>query len=186
VRGQAAVRVPRTATPGPWTLRVGLARPGSDLFEGEWLDLPLTVLPTERNFEAPELAVVVDQAVGEAIQLLGLVDAPGSLTPGETAATTLAWQSLAETDHSYTAFVHLLNESGQLVAQDDHLPLQGRRPTDTWALGEVIIDQHTLPLPADLAPGRYRLEIGLYDANTPGLPRPGASIVVGEIEVSWQ
>ena len=26
--------------------------------------------------------------------------------------------------------------------------------------------------------GRYRLEIGLYDANTPGLPRPGASIVI--------
>ncbi|HSN74646.1 MAG TPA: glycosyltransferase family 39 protein [Anaerolineae bacterium] len=183
VRGQVAVRVPRTATPGSWTLRVGLARPGSDPFEGEWIDLPLTLPPTERSFETPALAVVVDQAIGEAIQLLGLVDAPPSFSPGETAAVTLAWQSLAETDRSYTAFVHLLNESGQLVAQDDHLPLGGQRPTDTWLPGEVVTDQHLLPLPNDLAQGSYSLEIGLYDANTPGLPRPGSSIVVGEIVV---
>jgi hypothetical protein len=165
---------------------VGLARPGSDLFEGEWIDLPLTVLPTEHSFEAPKLAIAVDQAIGDAIQLLGLVEAPGSLSPGETAAVTLAWQSLAETERSYTAFVHLLDDAGQLVAQDDHLPLQGQRPTDTWLPGEVVIDQHMLPLSSDLAPGRYRLEIGLYDANTPGLPRPGASVVVGEIAVRGQ
>jgi hypothetical protein len=69
------------------------------------------------------------------------------------------------------------------VAQDDHLPLQGRRPTDTWLPGEVIVDQHLLALPSDLPPGPYRLEAGLYDANTPGLPRPGASIPVGEVLV---
>jgi hypothetical protein len=100
------------------------------------------------------------------------------------ATVALAWQSLGETDRSYTAFVHLLNDAGQVVAQDDHLPLQGRRPTNSWLPGEIIVDQHTLPLPTDLPPGRYRLEFGLYDANTPGLPRPGASIVIGEIVVA--
>ncbi len=180
VRGQTAVRVPRTALPGSWILRVGLAPPGSDQFEGARIDLPLTVLPTERSFDAPELAVVVDQAIGETIQLLGLVDAPGALSPSDTTAITLAWQSLAETDRSYTAFVHLLNDAGQVVAQDDHLPLQGRRPTDTWLPGEVVIDQHLLALPAGLPPGPYRLEAGLYDANTPGLSRPGASILLHE------
>jgi hypothetical protein len=183
VRGQTAVRVRRTALPGSWQLRVGLAEPGSDQFEGAWIDLPLTVLPTERDFDAPELAVAVDQAIGEAIQLLGLVDAPGVLSPGDTTTITLAWQSLAETDRSYSTFVHLLNDAGQVVAQDDHLPLQGRRPTDTWLPGEVIVDQHLLALPPDLPPGPYRLEVGLYDANTPGLPRPGASIVVQELVV---
>ncbi len=180
VRGQVAVRVPRTALPGAWMLRVGLAQPGSDPFAGEWLDLPVTALATERSFEAPALAIVVDQAIGETIQLLGLVDAPVSFSPGATAAVTLVWQSLAATERSYTAFVHLLNDAGQLVAQDDHLPLQGQRPTDTWLPGEVVIDQHLLALPDDLPPGRYRLEAGLYDANTPGLPRPGASILVQE------
>jgi uncharacterized membrane protein len=184
VRGQVTLRVPRTATPGPWTLRVGLAQPGSDQLAGEWIDLPLTMLPTARNFEAPDLAIMVDQAIGDAIQLLGLVAAPGSFSPGEMATVALAWQSLGETDRSYTAFVHLLNDAGQVVAQDDHLPLQGRRPTNSWLPGEIIVDQHTLPLPTDLPPGRYRLEFGLYDANTPGLPRPGASIVIGEIVVA--
>jgi hypothetical protein len=181
VRGQTAARIPRTALPGSWKLRVGLARPGSDQFEGSQIDLPLTVLPTARRFDAPELAIVVDQAIGEAIQLLGLVDAPGALFPGDTATITLAWQSLAETERSYTAFVHLLNDAGQVVAQDDHLPLQGRRPTDTWLPGEIIVDQHLLALPHDLPPGPYRLEVGLYDANTPGLPRPGPSILAQEL-----
>jgi hypothetical protein len=183
VRGQTAVRIPRTALPESWKLRVGLARPGSGQFEGDQIALPLTVLPTARSFDAPELAVVVDQAIGEAIQLLGLVDAPGALFPGDTATITLAWQSLAETESSYTAFVHLLNDAGQVVAQDDHLPLQGRRPTDTWLPGEIIVDQHLLALPHDLPPGPYRLEVGLYDANTPGLPRPAPSILAQELVV---
>ena len=40
------------------------------------------------------------------------------------------------------------------------------RPTSTWgsqAAGSVILDAHTVSLPAGLAPGRYSLVAGLYD-----------------------
>jgi hypothetical protein len=74
-------------------------------------------------------------------------------------------------DTSYTGFVHLLDANGQIVAQDDHVPLQNQYPTTRWVNGEVVEDRFVLRLPADLPPGEYALEIGLYDANRPGLPR---------------
>ena len=74
-------------------------------------------------------------------------------------------------DTSYTGFVHLLDAGRQIVAQDDHGPLQNQYPTTQWAGGEVVEDRYVLRLPPDLPPGEYTLEIGLYDANRPGLPR---------------
>ena len=40
----------------------------------------------------------------------------------------------------------------------------GRYPTQNWAAGELVRDRHTLTLPADLAPGAYRLIVGVYRA----------------------
>ena len=93
-------------------------------------------------------------------------------------------------DTSYTGFVHLLDAGGQIVAQDDHGPLQNQYPTTQWVGGEVVEDRYVLRLPPDLPPGEYTLEIGLYDANRPGLPRlkaadgrdsvrPGSLVVAG-------
>ena len=74
-------------------------------------------------------------------------------------------------DTSYTGFVHLLDANGQIVAQDDHVPLRSQYPTTRWVGGEVVEDRYELRLPSDLSPDEYTLEIGLYDANRPGLPR---------------
>ncbi|HEX9118893.1 MAG TPA: hypothetical protein VGA61_22700, partial [Anaerolineae bacterium] len=44
----------------------------------------------------------------------------------------------------------------------------------TWQKGEVVVDGHELALPANLAAGNYRLEIGFYDEKTDErLARPG-------------
>ena len=88
------------------------------------------------------------------------------------------------TERSYTGFVHLLDQEGRIVAQDDHLPLHGQRPTTAWVEGEVIEDGYELRLPADLPPGDYWLEIGLYDADRPGLPRLDAPARLGPLTVS--
>jgi hypothetical protein len=37
--------------------------------------------------------------------------------------------------------------------------------------GEYVTDPHELLIPADLEPGEYTVEVGLYDAAIPGLPR---------------
>ena len=49
---------------------------------------------------------------------------------------------------------------------------KARVPTTGWLPGEIVVDRHTLAVPADLSPGRYLLIAALYDPNAPELPRP--------------
>jgi hypothetical protein len=62
-------------------------------------------------------------------------------------------------------FVHLVGEADALVAQHDGLG----SPPQGWAEGDLIVQKHVLPLPADLAPGLYKVYLGVY--NAPAGPR---------------
>ena len=85
---------------------------------------------------------------------------------GTTLPVTLTWQAVGDlTGQQLTAFVHLLNSEGRVVAQEDHVPQRGERPTSGWLPGEVVADRYDLSLRADLTPGTYVLEIGLYWAD---------------------
>jgi hypothetical protein len=53
----------------------------------------------------------------------------------------------------------------------DGQPAAGARPTTGWVPGEYVTDRHELVIPADLPPGEYVVEVGLYDAGARGLPR---------------
>jgi hypothetical protein len=59
-------------------------------------------------------------------------------------------------------FVHVLGQNGLPVAQQDNEPVNGTYPTTRWQRGEQIVDPYAFSLPADLAPGEYRVEVGLY------------------------
>ena len=74
----------------------------------------------------------------------------------------LYWQVEKRPDIPYTVFVHLLDEQGNIAAQQDQMPQQGNLPTTCWQNGELVVDQHLLPLsvPTD------QLRVGLYDAVT--------------------
>ena len=91
---------------------------------------------------------------------------PFALPPGAQLSVTLLWQATQPVDQHYTAFVHLLNENGQLVAQDDAVPAQGRRPTNEWPLNTLILDKHTLTVPPDRAFNSGQLRVGLYQTAT--------------------
>lgn len=194
VRGRFDILLPNDAQPGNWLLRLGLietAAGRSDAeFAGATVDLPITVRPSTRRFEP---SAPFDYPSGanfdSVVELLGARVAGEKLRAGAILPVTVGWRALQRMDAAYTGFVHLVDADGKLVAQDDHEPLQGQRPTTAWAAGEVIEDTYELRLPADLAPGVYRLEIGLYDGGRPGLPRletsQGAgSVLLGEIEVT--
>ena len=43
------------------------------------------------------------------------------------------------------------------------MPAAGARPTTGWLPGEIIRDIHTLTVAPDAPPGRYALEVGMYD-----------------------
>ena len=99
---------------------------------------------------------------------------------------TLYWRAEAEMPVNYTVFVQLLDPQGDIAAQVDLQPQAGAAPTITWLPGEILTDPYTVPLPADLSPGSYRLIAGLYDAAAGARLSTGAGadfVELGEVAV---
>jgi hypothetical protein len=116
---------------------------------------------------APPQYPLADIQFGDSIALLGADVGSGlSLQPGQTLAYQLHWQALTPIAQDYVVFTHLLDAEGNIQAQQDTPPQQGRYPTSWWDAGEVVIDPYALSLPPDLAPGSYTLRVGLYEPET--------------------
>ena len=100
------------------------------------------------------------------VELVGYRVLPPSLAAGEIAQVQLYWRPLQEVDSYGKVFVHLIDEQGRLVAQDDSQPVDNSYPIPLWQPGTIIVDAHTLRLPSELADGVYTLAIGLYDPKS--------------------
>jgi len=83
----------------------------------------------------------------------------------------LIWRTLAAPTTDYTVFVHLLDAQGKTLANADHLPALS---TSLWRPGHILPDQVHLTAPPGLLAGQYQLEVGLYNAQAPGMPRLAA------------
>lgn len=148
------VRIPTATAPGDYLLH--LSTPA-----GDQPFTQITVRPSTRIFELPEVARLVTATLGGAIRLYG-----ADITrDGDALTVRLVWQSLAPLTTSEKVFVHLVGPDGSLLAQSDALPAGGYG-TEQWVEGEVVSDEHRLMLPPDPPPGRYRLRIGMYDPAT--------------------
>jgi hypothetical protein len=116
----------------------------------------------------PEFERELQANFDRALALTGFGLSPAQLEPGQELEVTLYWQALEEAGVGYTAFLHLLAPDDGLqpqamgVAGVDAPVLDGRYQPDFWPDGMTFADQHTLALPSDLPPGRYRLDLGLY------------------------
>lgn len=166
IRTRPQLFTPVKARPGAVTLLAQTTDNG-----GTAADIPVlvvTLIPTDRNFTPPEsLAVAVNARFGEQVTLLG-ADGLEPVAAGDELAFTLFWRSDAPFETDYTVFIHLLGADGTPVVIADHLP---PRSTSNWTAGEIIADAVTFTIPADLPPGEYPLEIGLYNAADPAFPR---------------
>lgn len=100
------------------------------------------------------------------VTLDGVVLSGSETWSGGSISVLLEWRALAETEHDYSVFVHLLNPEGVLVAQHDGMPVGQQRPTSGWQAGERVIDEHEIVLPPDLPSGQYSLRVGWYDWQT--------------------
>ncbi len=98
-------------------------------------------------------------------------DVPAS--SGRRIGVYLSWETESRLEASFKVFVHLLNAEGQLVAQDDSVPVLWTYPTNEWKTGEVVVDFHQFSLDASLPPGVYTLQVGMYD------PDSGVRVAVG-------
>lgn len=99
---------------------------------------------------------------GDEIALLS-VDAR-RLSP-RTLLVGLTWKSDEPPAASYTAFAHLLNPDGHLLAQHDGIPVVGFRPTETWQAAEQIVDWHWITIDEPELPADVQLSVGLYHSQ---------------------
>jgi hypothetical protein len=88
--------------------------------------------------------------------------------PGAELPLTLTWNSLEPVPRKWTVFVHLVAADETIVAESNEQPRSGELPFRRWTPGDWMTDTHTLPLPSGLAPGLYRLRVGLYRPDKHG------------------
>lgn len=85
---------------------------------------------------------------------------PETAAPGSTLRVPLAWAFETARTATDTRFVHVLNEAGVLVAQEDS-------PPGAVSAGETLAEWVSVALPPDLPAGDYRVYAGWYTA--PGI-----------------
>jgi hypothetical protein len=91
--------------------------------------------------------------------------------PGGVVVLTLYWQAVDVVNLPYKTFVHLVSDGGEgsepkLWAQSDDYPACGTDSTQHWQVGQAVVDRHVIRLPADMPPGGYLLQVGLYEPQT--------------------
>jgi hypothetical protein len=99
---------------------------------------------------------------GAAAELTGILGVRGGALH-----VVLNWRALA--DHpplEAKVFIHVIDSAGQLVAQDDGVPVDWTRPLSTWQRDEHLLDIHQLVLPANAEVSNWSIRIGWYDAAT--------------------
>ncbi|MBW7882545.1 MAG: hypothetical protein H3C34_07900 [Caldilineaceae bacterium] len=125
--------------------------------------------------------------VGDGIRLAGYDVQLANLDTGRILYVQIHWLVDAPPTHDWTVFTHLLHGDDQgsvnQVAGFDSRPGNGSLPTSRWQAGWRILDEYQITLPAELAPGAYQLEIGLYEPDGEQLPAGGAAIMLGDVTV---
>lgn len=108
-------------------------------------------------------------------------------TRGSTIAVPIRWQPLNKIDAYYSASVRLVDIQGNKVANVDRQP---STPTLLWRPDSIVEDNFQLPVPTDIAPGKYRVEVLMYQGNSgtdalllDGNFQPQHEIVLGEVEI---
>jgi hypothetical protein len=138
------------------------------------------------NMALPEitLSTSTGSPITETITLVGYDLSPAQITPGVPISITLHWQATQPLSIDYTSYVHLVNSAGQGVAQNDHRPGGDFYPSHYWQAGEIVRDQHVLPVPATVSPGEYRLRVGMYYQPQPGvIESMGAGVEIGPLNI---
>jgi hypothetical protein len=171
VRDEHDLLLAPTTPPLAYAVRAGLIDPDQEdrllpLADGSGDTAQLTIInvsppPRQQLHLAHQLDIALSNN-DDTIHLTGFEVGPLTL---ERLDFTLAWQSDQTPQRDYTVFAQLFDVEQNLVASFDRPPLDGAYPTSTWLPGQTIIDPRHLPL-GDVAPGQYRLIVGLYDPVT--------------------
>ncbi|VAW38836.1 hypothetical protein MNBD_CHLOROFLEXI01-2613, partial [hydrothermal vent metagenome] len=137
LREPSGLYFPPETPPGTYRLEMQLTQ-GGEVVAGRPFYWPIqrdaaqvgTVEVTAWPLETalPQNVTRAETAFGDAIQLYGY----DLSTEPDSVQLTLYWQATAVPDKNWLVFVHITNEAGEIVAQQDFIPAEGLRPTKGW------------------------------------------------------
>ncbi len=79
----------------------------------------------------------------------------------------LYWQAVQQPDFNYSAFVHLVDDNDQIIAQMDRAPGEGQGyPPSLWVPLDIVVEEYMLEIPQRIARQPYRIRTGLYNWQT--------------------
>jgi hypothetical protein len=192
IRDTRELQLPPDVLPGLYDLKVGVYRyPTIEHLPVQVNGNPqaedLVTIATVRVKPVPPSVpplVNPNLAVGDSIRLVGMdAETYRADTPRARARASdrllveatrfhlldlnLYWQrtSPAPIAHDYTVFLHVVDRTGNLVAQIDRQPVLSKYPTSLWEQNEVVTDPYNLDLGA-LPAGPYTVYAGMYDNAT--------------------
>lgn len=171
--------------PGEYTIEIGMYNPEDGLRlpiveDGRAVgdNIILQNVRVVRPAAPPPLAVLDMQQqrliTGDDLQLLGYSFGPlgsayegaDSFRPGQPVELVLFWQAVRPPQGDVQVTLRIVDRAGQVRLEQLSVPAGGRYPLREWHAGEIVRDSVHLRLPADLAPGRYRVLVG-WESSSP-------------------
>lgn len=94
-----------------------------------------------------------------------VVTVPTEIRAGEPITVSVQWRVTRGGLPNLISFLHVFDERGQLVAQNDGPPRNGGYPTHVWTENDFVPDTYRVSAP-NLNSGTYNLRFGFYDSVT--------------------
>lgn len=88
---------------------------------------------------------------------------PAEIERGETLPIPLRWLPFDKINAYYSASIRLMDENGDKKSNVDRQP---GLATMLWRPDETISDTFELPIPTDIPPGTYTIQVLMYQADT--------------------
>ncbi len=110
----------------------------------------------------PPAPIVAGSIRVGALTFLGYTSSGDSPRPGQTVEVETWWRVESLPERPLSIMLHLTGPGGVPVVVGDGLGV----PVEQWQVGDIIVQRHLLPIPADVPPGEYVPTTGVYWLDT--------------------
>jgi hypothetical protein len=149
----------------------------------------VNITPRKIFESAKNISHATDYRFGDFIRLVGYDIPISNYRADDNIRLNLYWRADRPIENSYIAFVHVVGEqwnpvsNSPLWGQVDRVPSP---PMTAWLSNEIVSDAYVVKIDPNAPPGKYKIEIGLYDAATGTRlsTDTGDSVIVAEIEIA--
>jgi len=131
----------------------------------------------------------------DAPALRGYTVPSSQVQPGDELRVDLYWEGEAGAKRSLSSFVHIRNSrpngpmnprsGNEIWAQEEHQTPGGLLTTE-YLSGKLYKDEFRVPIPKDMPPGDYFLEVGWFDPQSGEQLDPQAETVKPPLKVLWR